>query len=240
VKRLLSATMIAVALLACAADAANARPGRANALATRAYLKARYVEVHTNGPAYREGIKAIEQLAARVQVECRGALASAPNLQSTSEKEVLAEVFAVVLRAPERAEHAAAVKFARSVRRLHWSNRQLTLLTHSDAQRRAVQSGIAPPNLCADLKAWAASGYTATSAATKSYLHRLSAADALQPGARAGEAQKRIKRMLARYEDRSSKAVVRRTKALEAQQRYALKAFPEATGKVTQALHASS
>jgi hypothetical protein len=237
VKRLLSATLIAIALLAFAAAGANARPGRANALATRSYLKARLVEVRGNGPAYRAGIRAIEALAAKVQAECRGALAAAPNLQSPSEQEVLAEVFAVVVRAPERAEHAVAARFARSVRRLHWSNRRLTQLVHSDAQRRAVQSGIAPPSLCADLKAWAASGYTATSAATKSYLHRLSAAGAttLQPSG-----QKTIKRLLAHYEDSSARALVRRTKKQEAlQAQFAAKAFPAATDKISQALHAS-
>ena len=230
--------MIAIALLALAATAATARPGRANALTTRAYLKARLVEVRSNGPAYRAGIKAIEALAAKVQAECRGVLAAAPNLQSPSEQEVNAEVFAVVLRTPERAEHAVSVKFARTVRRLHWSDRRLTRLVHTDAQRRALQSGIAPPDLCADLKAWAASGYTATSAATKGYLRRLSAAGAttLQVSG-----QKTIKRQLARYEDRSAKALIRRTKTLEAQQaRLAVKVFPEATGKVARALHATS
>ena len=230
--------MIAIALLAIAPTAATARPGRANALTTRAYLKARLVEVRANGPAYRAGIKAIEALAAKVQAECRGVLAAAPNLQSPSEQEVNAEVFAVVLRAPERAEHAVAVRFARSVRRLHWSGQRLTRLVHSDAQRRALQSGIAPPDLCTDLKAWAASGYAATSAATKGYLRRLDAAGAttLQLSG-----QKTIKGLLARYEDRTAKALIRRTKTLEAQQaRFAAKVFPEATGKVAQALHATS
>jgi hypothetical protein len=230
--------MIAIALLALCAAAASAKPARANAAATRAYLKARLVEVRANGPAYRAGIKAIEQLAVRVQAECRGALAAAPNNQSPSEQEINAEVFAVVLRAPERAEHAVAVRFARAVRHLHWSNRSLTRLVHRDAQRRAVQSGIAPPNLCLDVKAWAASGYTATSAATKSYLHRLTAAGATTLQA---ASQKAIKRQLARYEDRSARTLVRRTKALEVQQaRFAAKVFPEATGKVAQALHATS
>jgi hypothetical protein len=238
VKRLLSATLIAIALLALAAGAASARPGRANTLATRAYLKARFLEIRADGPAYRSGIRAIEQLAAKVQSECRGVLAAAPNNQSPSEQEVNAEVFAVVLRAPERAEHAVSVRFARAVRHLHWSSRRLTQLVHTDAQRRALQSGIAPPSLCPDLQAWAASGYTATSASTKGYLHRLSAAGATTL---APSAQKAIKRLLARYEDRPAKALVRRTKKLEVlQARFAASVFPAVTSKVTQALHATS
>jgi hypothetical protein len=238
VKRLLSATLLVIALLSLAAGAADARPARANALTTRAYLKARLVEMRGDGPAYRAGIRAIEALAGKVQAECRGILPAVPNPSSPSEKEALAEVFAVVVRAPERAEHAVAVSFARAVRHLHWSNRRLTSLVHAEAQRRALQSGIAPPNLCADLKAWAASGYTATSAATKGYLRRLAAAGATPLQA---SAQKTIKRLLARYEDRSARAIVRRTKKLEAAQaRFAAKAFPEATNKVSQALHAGS
>jgi hypothetical protein len=238
VKRLLSATLIAIALLACAAAVADARGGRANTQATRAYLKARFLEIRADGPAYRAGITGIEQLAVKVQGECRGVLAGAPKNQSPSEQEALAEVFAVVLRAPERAEHAVAARFARAVRRLRWSNGRLTRLVHSDAQRRALQSGILAPNLCADLKAWAASGYTATPATTKGYLRRLTAAGATTLGA---SAQKNIKRQLGRYEDATARAIVRRTKKLEAQQaRYAASVFSPATARVSQALYATS
>jgi hypothetical protein len=238
--RLALAALLSLIVCACAVASAEARPGPRNTAVTRRYLKARYLEVRANGPAYRAGIKSIEGLAAKVRAECPGVLAAAPNLQSQSEREVLDEVFAVVLRTPERAEHAAAARFARSVRRLRWSDRALTRLVHAYAAKLAAMSAIQPPNLCTDLNAWARSGYTATSAATKNYLRQLSVLEApgVKLGARSEDPAKKIARKLARFEDRAAKAILRRIRALEAQQqRVATSIFPSAAAKVTQALH---
>jgi hypothetical protein len=60
------------------------------------------------------------------------------------------------------------------VRRLRWSNPRLTKLFRSLAIEQDQQSAIPPPDLCSDMRFWVASGYTAVSAGTKRYLHRLS------------------------------------------------------------------
>jgi hypothetical protein len=238
--RLAAALLVCLALSACGAASASALAGKRNVAVTHAYLNARYLEVRANGPAYRAGIKAIEGLATKVRAECPGVLAAAPNRHTQPEQEVFEEVFAVVVHMPEHAEHAAIARFAHTVRRLRWRDRALTRLVHAYAARLAAQSAVQPPNLCADLNAWARSGYTATTAATKNYLRQLSVfgTPGVKLGARPQAPAKRIARMLSRYEDRAGKAILRRIRALEAQQqRVAKNIFPIAAAEVTQALH---
>jgi hypothetical protein len=239
--RLSSTGLLAIALVAFSAASASARSSQGDAAATRTYLKAHYTEVRANGIAYQAGIKAVGALAAKVQAECPGILAAAPHpaVQSRSEVEISEEVFAAVLHTPERAQHAAIARFAHSVRHLHWSSRKLTRLVHTDAAKRAAQSAVQPPNLCTDLRAWAASGYQTPAAGTKSYLRRLSVLGltGLHLGS-AGTTEKTIARMLSRYENRADRAIVRRTTKLAAQQQATVgNSFVVAAAKVTQALH---
>jgi hypothetical protein len=123
--------------------------------------------------------KAITTLEAQVKAECPGVLAGAPlhvkgEKTNQSESEVGDELLSVTFGATERVEHPEYARFARIVQRLRWSNPKLTRLLRSLALEEAEQSAILPPDLCSDLKFWVASGYTAVSAGTKRYLHRLS------------------------------------------------------------------
>jgi hypothetical protein len=239
-RRLASAALLASAFAAFSTASAGARVRPGDASATRAYVKAHYAEVRATGAAYRAGVTAVEALAAKVRAECPGVLAAAPQpaVQSRAEVEVSEEVFAAVLRTPEHAEHAAIARFARSVGRLHWSSRRLTSLVHAFTAKRAAQSGLQPPSLCADLRAWAASGYQTPSAGTRSYVHRLAILGLSGGHLGAVGEEKAIARMLARYESRADRTVVRRTSKLKAQQEAAAgNSFGEAAAKVTQALH---
>jgi hypothetical protein len=132
--------------------------------------------------ATREGepaeLKAIAVLEAQVKTECPGVPADAPprvkgEKTNQSQSEISQELLTATLGIPERVEHPAYARFARAVRRLRWSNPKLTKLLHSPAIEEAERSAIPLPNLCSDLKFWVASGYTAVSAGTKRYLHRL-------------------------------------------------------------------
>lgn len=87
--------------------------------------------------------------------------------------EVTEELLSATFGALGDVEHPAHARFARAVRRLRWSNAKLTRLLRSLANEEAAQSAIPPPELCSDMKSWVASGYTAVSAGTKQFLHRL-------------------------------------------------------------------
>ncbi len=49
--------------------------------------------------------------------------------------------------------------FARAVRGLHWSNRMLTHTVRTYATKLQGFATLAPPDICADVKAWAAGGF---------------------------------------------------------------------------------
>ncbi len=72
----------------------------------------------------------------------------------------------------EQVGHATRESFYKTVERLRWSNPGLTKRLHDVALEQAEQSGLPTPPLCADLKFWVASDYTATTAATKHFVKR--------------------------------------------------------------------
>ncbi len=163
----------------CLVSPALARVKASDARATHDYLEARIALDREAGADHgMADLKAITALEARVKAECPGVLVGAP-LRGKGEKtksgsEVSSELLSAIFGAAEKVEHPEEARFARIVRRLRWSNPKLTKLLRSLALERAEQSGIAPPDLCADLKFWVASNYTIVSAGTKRYLHRLS------------------------------------------------------------------
>jgi hypothetical protein len=169
--------LITIAAMACSGAPAVARVSASDAVATHAYLKARIVlqrAMVAIGPAELTAIKA---LAAQVKAECPGVLAGAPphvkgEKTSKSKLEVSRELLSTSFGAAEHVGHQVDARFARTVRRLRWSNPKLTRLLRSLAIEQAEQSAIPLPNLCSDMKFWVASGYTTVSAGTKKFLHR--------------------------------------------------------------------
>lgn len=149
-----------------------------NAATTHAYLEAKIVAQRAAVASEPTELQAIKALEAKVKDECPDVLTGAPphvkgEQTNQSADEITEEASSAGFGAGEHVEHPVAVKFAKSVRRLHWSNPKLTRLLRSLAIEQAEQSAIPPPDLCADMKFWVASGYTAVSAGTKGFLHRL-------------------------------------------------------------------
>jgi hypothetical protein len=169
--------LLALAAVLGSAAQALARVTPKDAAVTHAYLEARIAlnraQMATE-PAYLDAIVA---LAAKVKAECPGVLVGAPRhvkgeKANLSEVEISDELASATFGAGEHVERTADVRFESTVRRLRWSNPRVTLLLRSLAIEQAEQAAIAPPDLCSDLKFWVASAYTATSAATKQFLHR--------------------------------------------------------------------
>jgi hypothetical protein len=147
-----------------------------DAAATHAYLKAKLAQQRAIAKQLNAGLAAIEAVATKVNAECPGVLAGAPldmKPESKSAGEISDEIGRGALGAPERQTHPLIARFDRAVRHLRWSNPRLTRLVHEDALEQDEQSALAPPDLCADARAWVASGYTTTSPATKRLLHEL-------------------------------------------------------------------
>jgi hypothetical protein len=178
-RRLSWLLLITLAATECSCAAALARVTSSDAAATHAYLEARIVLQRAGVAGEPAALKAIEALATQVRAECPGVLADAPphvkgEKTNQSEQEVSDELVSVVFGVDEHVGHPADARFARAVRRLRWSNPRLTRLLRSLAIEQAEQSAIPLPDLCSDMKFWVASGYTAVSAGTKSFMHRRS------------------------------------------------------------------
>jgi hypothetical protein len=177
-RRLGGILLIALAAMACLGAPAVARITASDAAATHAYLEARIALQRAAMAEEPSELKAITALEAQVKAECPDVLTGAPphvkgEKTNQSEYEISEELLIVGFGAGGRVEHPADARFARTVRRLRWSNPKLTRLLRSLAIEQAEQSAIALPNLCSDTKFWVASGYTAVSPDTKAFLHRL-------------------------------------------------------------------
>jgi hypothetical protein len=169
--------LVIPAAILCSSTPAAARVSASDAVATHAYLEATIALQRAPGVTDSAELQAIGALEAQVKSECPDVLAGAPphvkgEKTSQSEAEISSELLSAVLGAAEHIQYPADERFAKTVRRLHWSNLRLTRLLRSLALEQAEQSAIPPPDLCADLKSWVASGYTTVSAGTKVFLHR--------------------------------------------------------------------
>jgi hypothetical protein len=150
-----------------------------DATATHAYLGGRIVLRQALAADEAAELRSIEALEAHVLGECPGVLNGAPphvkgEKTGQSEEEVEQELLSAAFGVAEKVQHPADALFAKTVRSLRWSNSKLTRLLRSLAIEQADQSAIPPPDLCADMKSWVASDYTAVSTGTKEFLHRYS------------------------------------------------------------------
>jgi hypothetical protein len=210
-------------VLACGGQASASVSAR-NANATHAYLEAKLVERRATAAMALAGVQAIEAFAGQLRLECPNVLVGMPplargQLPSETQTEVADEVLVAVLGSVERVDHPALARFYDTVRHLRWSNRKLTRLLHSLALERDEQSALPPPPLCADLRFWVASGYTASSPQTHLYRERMRAISEIttiepEPDEKGLEGLFNLDGLVARrlkpYEDRPDRALARR------------------------------
>lgn len=204
----LALAALALAPAAACGHARNAgakHGGSPNAAATRAYVTANYALVnaaHANLPAERV---AITSLGSTVAGECPLVAADAP--QNHDAEQLSNEVVGALEVAAYQPDRESMVAFAHAVRPLRWSNRKLTNMVHAYAAKLEGFITLAAPNICADVKAWAASGYSTLSPSTVAFDKGFYAYDI--------EAEEVSLRLLHPYESASGASLIRRTKQLE-------------------------
>ena len=139
--------------------------------------------------------------------ECPG-VGSGGRQNSRVGEKLLEETFdsaALALLTPDLAtERQAAVALGR----LRWRNQKLDDLVHRRAQTEAATSLLTPPDLCGDLKEWAASGYIALPPGTRRFLDRYEATEG------DGDFREQIQRMLKPYEGPRERLLVRHLERL--------------------------
>jgi hypothetical protein len=167
---------LALAMAPAPALAASKNRTKAKDIAaTRTYIQADYALVHTARINMKTGEAALEELRSTIGAACpRAALASPEN--EAAEKlsnEVIGAMSTVFIRADEQ----AVASFAATVEPLRWSNRKLTQKVTSYAGKLKALAALARPDICGDVRAWAANGYRTLPASTTQFDRVFSAED---------------------------------------------------------------
>jgi hypothetical protein len=203
--------------------AASAQAGSGDANTTRAYLRADELLLRSTLRDVPAGAAALARFDASVNTECQGVLTGAPKVRVETPRpgelrlgpreslefslETL-DAVSIVLEEPNR---PPLRRFSRTISRLRWTSRSLTRLVRSNATAQLAQAETTPPNLCADAKAWAASGYKTLSPGTERFLKHQKAIEAVAAGQ--GEflesPERAIVRRLRRFENASARRAAR-------------------------------
>lgn len=181
------------------------KPKKSDIAATKAYIQADYALVHTARINMKTGEAALEELRSKLGAECPMAAAASPENEAAEKlsNEVIGAMSTVFIRADVQ----AVASFASTAGHLHWSNRKLTHKVSSYAAKLQALTVLQMPNVCGDVKAWAASGYQTLPMSTRQFDQRFSAEDV-----GIGEVPADL---LAPYEDHGERRVLQLTTQFE-------------------------
>ena len=157
---------------------AAARPKaavKADIAATRAYIAADYALVHTARVNLKTGEAALESLRQTIGAECPKAAAASPENEAAEHlsNEVVGTMGVVFVRSDAQAVTA----FSETVTGLHWSDGKLTRKVVVYADKLKTLAALQEPNVCGDVRAWAASGYKTLQPTTTQFDREYSAND---------------------------------------------------------------
>jgi hypothetical protein len=151
-----------VVLLVSGGGPALAAP--ADVTATRTYIQANYALVHYAAMRLGTARTLLDGVLSGARADCPSAAAGSPqNAQSTM---LSYEIIGAMVLAAYHAAQPQITTYIHVAARSHWSSRALTSSIHAYGAKLTTLTALAPPHLCADIRAWATSGYTALPANT--------------------------------------------------------------------------
>ncbi|HEY2572262.1 MAG TPA: hypothetical protein VGI27_12350 [Solirubrobacteraceae bacterium] len=148
---LIPASLIAV----LAPSQALAAPGDVSE--TQAYVRANYALVSSAHAKLGAAEAILQGLLRRVRSECPKVAEGSP--QNTDSEALTFELVGEMRLAASRPNAGAVAAFARAVAPLRWSNAKLTNAVRSYSRQLRKQSLLAIPDVCAEVRAWVASGF---------------------------------------------------------------------------------
>jgi hypothetical protein len=158
-------------LLAAAATVAVATPAAqaasTDAAATQAYVQANYALVRVARAHLATSEAGPEHVLAKVRQECP--LAGAGSPQDPESTQVSNEIIGAMVISAAQPDLQAINTFIHAVSGLRWSSRGLTSAVHAYAGKLKTMLSLGTPNLCSDVKAWAADGYHALPASIATF-----------------------------------------------------------------------
>jgi hypothetical protein len=193
--------------LALTLSSATALATSGNGAATQALARATNTLVLAATPDVPRGLAAVKRYANGIAAQCPAAGAGSP--QNHDSEQLDDELIGSMTVVGYRTAAAPIATFKRAVVGLRWSNRTLTRTVRTFATKLQELSTLAIPDVCADIKAWAASSFQTLPASTASFVqHYL----AVTPEA---EEVPLMIRLLMPYATPSDFQVLRRVERLE-------------------------
>jgi hypothetical protein len=198
-------TLAAILTLGLAPTGATAAPR--DVASTHAYLVAAYSALHATVTKWSSVEANIRKLDRKFHAECSQAGIGSP--QSDEEQKLSAEV-AGALWATGYHTNAKIVKaFVRAVSPLRWSNPAITGSAHRYTNALSEMVALPIPDLCGDVRLWAAGGFKAVPTSTTQYARHVESI----------EVKEVPRRLLEPYVQPSDKGLV--TRVLRLANRYA-------------------
>jgi hypothetical protein len=156
--------LLLTAALALAAAPASALAGSGNAATTQTYVQANLKLVQSGVAKLGQGRAALQSARRRIEGECKNAAFDSPqNPQST---ELSNEIIGAIVLPTLQTGKPDLLKFIGAAGGLRWSNSKLTSAIRIYVGKLKVMATLAAPNVCADVRAWVASGYTTLTPST--------------------------------------------------------------------------
>ena len=152
---------------ALAALPAPAPAASGDAAATRAYLQANYALVHSAAAGLPTARSVLQSVLHRVESECPRAARNSPEDEESTE--FSNEVIGLMVTSSIHSDLRAMATFVRAAAPLHWSSHSITSAVHGYVEQVKAMSALTPPDVCADVHAWAAGGYRSLPASTKRF-----------------------------------------------------------------------
>jgi hypothetical protein len=164
VRRWVLATVAACALALAAAGQAWA----SDASATDAYLRANFALVAAGHARLGASIAGYKSVLAKVRRECPHAGEGSP--QDPESTKLSNEVIGAMVLSAGQPDRPAIKTYLGAVKGLHWSSGSVTHAVKGYASNLSKLYGLSVPDLCADVKAWRASGYKSLPSSTISFV----------------------------------------------------------------------
>jgi hypothetical protein len=165
-------TVAAGAAIACASLwVALLAPGPAqasDASATAAYLQANYALVSAGHAHLGTSIAAYRSVLTKVRRECPRAAAGSP--QNPESTKLSNEIIGEMVLSAGKPDRPAIQAYLRAVKGLRWSSGSVTRAVRSYATSLSKLYALSVPDICTDMRAWAAGGFKALPSRTVSFV----------------------------------------------------------------------
>jgi hypothetical protein len=158
---------ILLALLAAAVAPATAVAAPRDVASTHAYIAANYAFLQAARAGEHTVNANVAKLNQRFGAQCPKVGAGSP--QNEEAQKMSYEVAGALWSTLYHTDAPAVRRFARAVESLRWSNPKLTRIAHTYITSLRELTALQVPDLCGDVRAWAADGFKTVPASTASY-----------------------------------------------------------------------